>query len=212
MYKRQIEYSLKILHISDTHGKHHELGNLPAADVFVHSGDFTSGGSDSEALDFMEWLCDLPYKHKIFIAGNHDDCMMDATLDGLPEGVHYLADSGVCIDGVYFYGVPMFCGLVDGKMQEIERCGNIPNKVDVLITHRPPLGILDGGEENHFGSASILHKVVEIQPRIHLFGHAHNGYGMKTWKNIVFSNASVVDDDYNITNTARVMDETLLQT
>lgn len=193
---------LKILHISDTHGKHRELGNLPAADVIVHSGDFTFGGSDGEALDFMEWFCNLPYKYKIFIAGNHDDCMMDATLDGLPEGVHYLADSEVCIEGVHFYGVPMFCG----KKQVIERCGDIPNNVDVLITHRPPLDILDGDEENHLGSASILYKVNDILPRIHLFGHAHNGYGIMKWKNIVFSNASMVDEGYIITNTARLID------
>lgn len=29
-------------------------------------------GSSSEALDFKEWFCDLPYAHKIFVAGNHD--------------------------------------------------------------------------------------------------------------------------------------------
>lgn len=197
---------MKILHISDTHGKHRELSTLPTADVLVHSGDFTHGGNDSEALDFMEWLCNLTYKHKVFIAGNHDNCMMDATLDGLPEGVHYLADSGVCIDGVYFYGVPMFCELVDGKIQEIEHCGKIPNNVDILITHRPPLGIMDGDEKKSFGSTALLYKIIEIQPRIHLFGHAHSEYGMTKWKNIVFSNASVVDDDYCITNTARLID------
>ncbi len=197
--------TLKILHISDTHGKHRELNTLPTADVLVHSGDFTMGGSDSEALDFLEWLCILPYNHKIFIAGNHDDCMMDATLEGLPDGVHYLADSGVCIDGVYFYGMPMFCGIANGKMQEIERCGDIPNKVDVLITHRPPFGILDGDENKHFGSASLLHKIIDIQPHVHLFGHAHKGYGMKEWKKIIFSNASVVDENYNITNAAKLI-------
>ena len=31
---------MKILHISDTHGRHEELTNLPNADIVVHSGDF----------------------------------------------------------------------------------------------------------------------------------------------------------------------------
>lgn len=57
---------MKILHLSDTHGCHHSLYNLPEADVLVHSGDFTMTGSDSEVLHFLNWLCDLPYKHKIF--------------------------------------------------------------------------------------------------------------------------------------------------
>ena len=60
-------YHMKILHLSDTHGCHHRLRNLPEADVLVHSGDFTMTGTESEALDFLNWLCDLPYKHKIFM-------------------------------------------------------------------------------------------------------------------------------------------------
>lgn len=43
-----------ILHISDTHGQHAKLNDLPAADKIVHSGDFTFGGSEQEAIDFMQ--------------------------------------------------------------------------------------------------------------------------------------------------------------
>ena len=68
---------MKILHISDTHGQHGRLKDLPAADVIVHSGDFTFGGEVHEAIGFLNWFCDLPYAHKIFIAGNHDDCLYD---------------------------------------------------------------------------------------------------------------------------------------
>ena len=39
----------KILHISDTHGCHHKLHDLPDADILVHSGDFTMNGSEQEA-------------------------------------------------------------------------------------------------------------------------------------------------------------------
>ena len=66
---------MKILHISDTHNCHHRLRDLPEADVVVHSGDFCMVGTEQEALDFLNWFCDLPYKHKIFICGNHDDCL-----------------------------------------------------------------------------------------------------------------------------------------
>ena len=101
---------MKILHISDTHGCHRRLHNLPQADIVVHSGDFTMNGSEQEALDFMNWFCDLPCPQKIFICGNHDDCLCGATIDGLDSNVHYLCNSGVEIDGVKFYGVPMFMG------------------------------------------------------------------------------------------------------
>ena len=66
---------MKILHLSDTHGLHKNLTSLPEANVIVHSGDFTFAGSEKEAYDFMNWFCNLPYEHKVFIAGNHDMCM-----------------------------------------------------------------------------------------------------------------------------------------
>ena len=53
---------MKILHISDTHNCHHRLRDLPEADVVVHSGDFCMVGTEQEALDFLNWFCDLPYK------------------------------------------------------------------------------------------------------------------------------------------------------
>lgn len=189
---------MKIFHLSDTHGKHRELRNMPEADVLVHSGDFTMGGSDSEALDFLEWLCNLPYKHKIFIAGNHDDCMINATLEGLPEGVHCLHDSGISINGISFFGTPMLAELVDGEMRSLEHYELIPDNVDVLITHRPPLGILDGTGNVHFGSASLLDRVASVKPKLHLFGHIHNAKGLMVLHDTCFCNASLCNDNYEI--------------
>ena len=81
---------MKILHISDTHGCHRRLDDLPQADIVVHSGDFTMNGSEQEALDFMNWFCDLPYPQKIFICGNHDDCLYGATIEcALPVQFRY---------------------------------------------------------------------------------------------------------------------------
>ena len=59
---------LRILHLSDTHDVHRRLRDLPEADILVHSGDFTMSGSEAETLDFLEWLCDLPYRHKVLVA------------------------------------------------------------------------------------------------------------------------------------------------
>lgn len=67
----------------------------------------------------MRWFSALPYAHKIFVAGNHDACLYGAVIDGLDSNCHYLCNSSVEIDGVTFYGVPMFmedcrqsCGIV----------------------------------------------------------------------------------------------------
>ena len=76
---------MHILHLSDTHSKHRLLQNLQCADVIIHSGDVSFAGSEDEIIDFVEWFIALPHKYKIFIAGNHDNCLFGANIDGLPE-------------------------------------------------------------------------------------------------------------------------------
>ncbi len=186
---------MKILHLSDTHGCHCRLGNLPAADVVVHSGDFTMTGSKGEALDFLEWFCDLPCPHKIFICGNHDDCLYGANINGLDNNVHYLCNSGVEIDGVKFYGVPMFMADCVTERQN-RNYATIPADTDVLITHMPPYGILDFDDGFHYGSQELLQRIIAVSPRLHLFGHIHRQYGITYNRVTCFSNGAIMNVDY----------------
>ena len=64
--------SVTVLQISDTHGQHHLLTDLPDADIIVHCGDLTNDGTEEETLDFLNWFIELPYAHKVFVIGNHD--------------------------------------------------------------------------------------------------------------------------------------------
>ncbi len=116
---------MRILHLSDTHGRHAELTGLPEADVVVHSGDFTRNGGEAEMYDFISWFSGLPYAHKIFIAGNHDLCLYGKErIDGLPEGV------------------PLFVEEQEsGKYAEA--IARIPEHTEVLITHEPPYSLCD---------------------------------------------------------------------
>lgn len=192
---------MTILHLSDTHGLHRRLTDLPAADVIVHSGDFTMAGSEQEAIDFINWFCDLPYKHKVFIAGNHDMCLGGgSTISGLDDNCHYLCYSGIRIEGVSFYGVPVFIeDAFSGKKDK--QYGAIPADTDVLITHEPPHGILDFNDDYHYGSEALLNRVMEIKPRLHLFGHIHVEHGTLQRGGTVFSNAALLSDDYRLKNT-----------
>lgn len=186
---------MKIVHISDTHGYHRQLRELPNADLIVHLGDFTMGGTELEAIDFMNWFCGLPYAHKIFISGNHDDCLYGAHINGLDHNVNYLCNSGVDINGVKFYGVPMFMGdcVTDRQQHNIER---IPADTDVLITHNPAYGILDFDENINYGDELLLTKVIEIQPKLHMFGHIHAQHGIVKDHGITFSNGAIMDSSY----------------
>ncbi len=190
---------MKILHLSDTHGLHSQIGRMPDADVIVHSGDFTHFGTDDECLKFLNWFIELPYKHKIFVVGNHDLCLYDAdNIENLPANVHFLQDRGATIDGVRFYGT--------GYMHYAA----IPADTQVLVTHEPPLGILDREESlgiGEYGSGEILKQVFELPAlRLHLFGHSHNNYGLCLKSGIVFSNAALMAYDIKIEREPRVIE------
>lgn len=182
-----------ILCLSDTHNAHRRLSRLPEADVLVHCGDCTEYGTEEETLDFLQWLCELPYRHKLFVPGNHDVCLHGATVEGLDPNCHLLANSGITIEGVHFYGLPFFIeGFEDSLIH------SIPSNVDILISHLPPLGMLDEsgmkGISAHYGSELLSRHIRHIQPSYCLFGHVHAGYGYRISENITYVNAAIIND------------------
>lgn len=186
---------MRLLQISDTHNRHNELTYLPDADVIIHCGDFTEQGTEEEVLNFLNWFIELPYKHKIFITGNHDLCLWDAEgIEDLPENVHFLQDRGCEIEEINFFGLAY-------KHPE-ER---IPNGIDVLITHEPPVMILDESSGTHWGNALLLNRVLEVKPKYHLFGHAHDAFGTEVHDGIVFSNGAMLDDNYHMRKKSKVI-------
>ena len=186
-----------ILHLSDTHGQHRKLKTLPDADVLVHSGDFAMAGTEKEILDFLDWFIGLPHPHKIFIAGNHDDFLYQANIEGLPGNTHYLCNSGIEIDGIYFYGLPMFVA-DDMSVSYKKQIVQIPHNTDVLISHQPPLGIRDYVGHVHLGSCSLLKQVTKVSPLYHLYGHAHEAHGMEKIGHTVYINSALTDNHYQL--------------
>ncbi len=196
--------------ISDTHGQHDQL-NLQGGEMLIHAGDVCNRGTESEVLQFLDWFAKQNYKHKIFIAGNHDWFFEQANavyIESItPKGIHYLNDSGVCIEGINIWGSPIQptffdwafnrdCGAAIDKHWQI-----IPNNTDILITHGPPFGVLDQTTRGEaVGCKMLLEKVNEIKPKLHVFGHIHEGYGLIDKENTTFVNASVLDIRYNLRN------------
>ena len=181
---------MRLIHLSDTHGLHEQLPDLPEADIVAHTGDITENGTIEEAEGFMEWFCSLPYRHKIFIAGNHDMCLYGANIEGLPDNVHYLCNEAITIDGIKFYGVPMFLhDDLEGNFPELY--SRIPDDIDVLLTHQAPLGILDDQDGINFGDYYLYKRVIEVKPKYHLFGHLHHTEKTRmTFRGVRFSNAA----------------------
>jgi hypothetical protein len=91
---------------------------------------------------------------------------------------------------------PYFCAwafnLPRDSPEMAEAWLKIPSDVDVLITHGPPARILDMTVSNvNAGCAQLLARVQEIKPKLHVFGHIHEDYGLVKHGPTTFVNASI---------------------
>lgn len=211
---------MKLICISDTHGDHTDV-QLPDGDVLLHAGDITAHGNKTDYSDFLDWFVSQPHKHKVFIAGNHDTFLeqqADIALQmATAVGARYLNDSGVEIDGVRFWGSPItprflnWAFMRDPGADIQKHWDAIPQGTDVLITHGPPLGILDEVQRSpnvteQTGSESLLDRIIAIKPQYHIFGHIHEGYGRARFRQIEFANVCTMNRFYKIENSAVELD------
>lgn len=193
---------MRVVCLSDTHTMHSKV-TVPEGDILIHAGDFTSTGQPEEIAEFNRWLGTLPHKHKVVVAGNHDFLFERApkVAWGLLSNAHYLEDSGICIEGLNIWGSPWTPAFGNWAFN-LPRSGKeirgkwemIPNKIDVLVTHGPPLGRGDYLPERreYVGCSKLKRAVKRINPRLHVFGHIHEGYG-RAGK---FVNASICNAQY----------------
>lgn len=198
--------------ISDTHGLHKALdGFMPEADVLIHAGDLTMNGTKAETIKAVEWLNEQTerYSSVIFVAGNHDwffEAAMTQNVESeirerLCKKVIYLRDSGVDIAGLYVYGsayTPRFFDWAFNADRGIairQRWDAIPAYTNILVTHGPPMGILDRVGTEHVGCADLRLAVARIKPQVHCFGHIHR-YGTFDNGTTKFFNAAIVDEKY----------------
>lgn len=209
---------MRLVLLSDTHEKHQQV-QVPDGDILIHAGDLTMQGKSNAIAAAGEWLRSLPHQYKIVIAGNHDllfEKRSFAAKAVLGRGIIYLEDSGVNINGINFWGSPVtprFCDWafnVNRGAAIRQYWNQIPENTDVLITHGPPQGILDEvktayGVEHH-GCEELWMAVGRVHPKIHVFGHIHEGYGRVTQGQTQFINASVVDTNYQVVNPVQIID------
>lgn len=212
---------MKITFISDTHNKHKQItSHLPGGDLIIHAGDATSMGYKHEIQQFLKWLNGLDnYTHKIFIAGNHDFGFQDNPTEckellDFYNKVTYLQD-GMGLIGeddktaVKVWGSPWqpefhnwAFNLPKMGEQLKEKWNNIPNDIDILVTHGPAWGHLDTVKtipNNNLGCELLNERIGIITPKIHVCGHIHTGYGYKFNGHTHFINASVLDEQYVFT-------------
>jgi len=164
----------------------------------------------------MHWFSRLPHRHKVCIGGNHDwafDLQPALAAKLIPEGIHYLQDSGCVLDGVKYWGSPVqpeFLGWAFNKRRgpEIDQhWQQIPSDTDVVVTHGPCYGKLDRvGNGEHVGCEMLLRRLETIRPKLHICGHIHSGYGTAILGPTRMINAAICTEDYRPINAPFVVD------
>jgi Icc-related predicted phosphoesterase len=205
---------MRLVLISDTHNLHKSL-LVPEGDVLIHAGDITKWGDPADVNSLNKWFATLPHRHKLVIAGNHDFCLEQTPQESeaLLTNCLYLRDASVTIEGVKFYGSPWqpeFCHLAFNlnRGPEIKaKWDLIPNDTDVLITHGPPYGFGDRTTQNEVvGCLDLMTRLRIVRPRLHVFGHIHEGYGLYHDEHTTYANASICTVSYQPINQPLVFD------
>jgi predicted phosphohydrolase len=194
---------MKITAISDTHGL--DLV-MPVAEVMIHAGDMTMYGTWTETAGAGRMLGSEPYAAVLLVPGNHDNAF-EYFSSPKAENYFFLPNTHVLVDeawehkGFVFYGSPwtpllknMNRNCMSYMRQEEElrhRFQQMPDEIDVLITHGPPKGILDNG----YGSEALREAIEKRKIRTHIFGHIHECGGMSL---IQVQRDGTLRDSYNV--------------
>lgn len=210
---------MRVVAISDTH-MYHERITLPEGDLLVHAGDSTRRGELDDLEAFLTWLRDQPHRHKVLIAGNHDFCFETEkkrkkarALVEKMGNIIYLQDREVTVEGYKVWGSPWqpwfynWAFNLSRGPSLAKKWALIPADTDILVTHGPPKGILDRTDRGEqVGCEELRARVEVIQPKLHIFGHIHEGYGQEGDGHTIFVNAASCDERYRPINSPIVVD------
>ena len=155
-----------IFAFSDTHGHHRALPVPEDTDILICAGDAVEDNlKGGEYDDFIDWFSAQPSKWKIFVPGNHE---LSFDLDQADDIVMQFEAKGITVlqDAIEEFSGITICS-ISGNARIADE--DIPEGIDILVTHYPSYGILD----QDLGSPEILNFVLKAKPKYHLFVHIH---------------------------------------
>jgi Icc-related predicted phosphoesterase len=170
---------------------------------------FAQENEEFEGLD--EWFGEQEFDLILCTGGNHDFELEKRAkyVDQPFKNAVFLAGTAYEYRGVNFYGAPwvpelrgqaFYLNTDDLKRKWFE----IPEDVDVLITHTPPAGILDVSSRGYsLGCPYLMAAIETYQPKIHCFGHVHASSGELNADGIKYVNAASVNSQYELVRRPR---------
>jgi len=203
-------------HVTHTY---HGLLDIPEnIDIVIHSGDATNPRdpykNEVEMRTFIDWYSLLPIRHKIYVAGNHDTSIERNFIikdDFEKAGIIYLENDWIEIEGFKIWGSPITPTFGDWAFMKARHNTHevwkyIPDDTDIVIIHGPPRGVFDlsynrEGVLEFCGDTSLKKRILDVKPKLCLFGHIHNcddiinaGTMKLSIRDTIYSNGSVVTD------------------
>ena len=239
---------MKIVALSDTHGFDF-TDRVPECDILLLAGDISPVNLDHSFYSQQQWFINTFIKQLkqltsiakniVFIGGNHDTYLSEVNISKnndiihnlLPDNVYYLCDSEVTINKIKIYGSP-WCNLPSWGRQgppvwnfaKNEKdldivYDNIPNDIDILLTHGPCFGFCDvildenvidinrinyNSNPERLGSKSLRNRIIKgVNAKYVISGHIHSAnHKYEVYKpdlahdGIKFACASILNENY----------------
>ncbi len=204
---------MKAVLFSDTHRLKPTYTSGPV-DLAIHTGDACNSSSRKQMKFFLDWFRDIPARHHIYVAGNHDGYAAQHRVffkELVREArVTYLEHEALELEGWKIFGSPFipriasapegvnhFAKGVDALRMLWEK---IPLDTQILLTHAPkkysrdrvwPHGENVGCEE--LGRRAL----VLADLKYHVHGHIHESFGIEyTQEKFITINAAYTQYDF----------------
>ena len=216
---------IKICAVSDLHGN---LIGIDPCDLLLICGDSVSLGMQryDESTEewyvnnFKPWAENLPVNKVLWIAGNHDYMEGRAgiyrSIFPRLDKVTYLEDDLFIYqkgeESLRIYGTP-WCKRFGRwhfmanpeKLEEIY--SNIPENLDILMTHDRPYGVGDvlldkecyWWSPDHIGNPELAEAILKKKPKYNLGGHLHStSHEFETIGETKTRCVSILGEDYKV--------------
>jgi len=157
----------------------------------------------------------IDLKNVIAIPGNHTFCDLTKIYpNAIKKGAKTIMWRGIKIGlltGVLPLAYEWFDEITEYDFRQ--RILKLDRDINILISHTPPYGILDGYYGTHIGSQELTtaifgSKLAELESYftnlwLHCFGHSHEAHGQKQFSSekgydIIFSNAATTKNRINL--------------
>ena len=203
-YQMETKNKLSIVALSDLHGLLPEITSH--ADIAILAGDIIPLELQKNMQhskwwfnnEFADWIKSLPVKKVFMVAGNHDFYLETITKKDLSEiykstnkKLVYIMNTTVSYTDKYktkwrIFGTPYCTRFFEWAFMRDEKTltkkfENIPDSVDVIITHDPPFAYGDidiiARKEGigHVGSRPLAARLKDVDYKLLVCGHIHTG-------------------------------------